>query len=154
MQALGLPPYQKRDSDTGFFLSPFYWTPPVATSSYFKTSGFAEAVMQMNFWISYDVVHLKIFSSSWHFCVCFWRAQTFRCISTASFTFKIQDFCSQKWQRRIWLTIKSANFLVRKAHRNNHRITSMFCCKLCNWNAFWNMNNVFTVTSQITYNHI
>ena len=30
---------------------------------------------QMNFWISHDLLHLSIFSSSWHFCINFWRAQ-------------------------------------------------------------------------------
>ena len=45
----------------------FYWTPSVAASSKNKASGFTETVMQMNFWISHDLVHLIILSSSWRF---------------------------------------------------------------------------------------
>ena len=29
-------------------------------------------------------------------------------------------------------------------------MASILLRKLCNWNTFWNMNNVFTVASQIT----
>ena len=55
---------EKPVSDTVVFLSIlqsfqkhlFYWTPPVAASSKFKGSGFTEAVMQMNFWITHDLV--------------------------------------------------------------------------------------------------
>lgn len=39
---------------------------------------------------------------------------------------------------------------VQNIHRNKHRITSMLRRKLCNWKAFWNMNNVFTAASHIT----
>ena len=73
-------------------------------------------------WIGYDLVHLNIFSSSWHFCVCFSRAQTFCCISTASFAV----LCY------------------------NHIITSMLHPKLCNLNTFWNMNDVFTVSFTVS----
>ena len=89
------------DSDTKVFLSIlqnfqehlFYWTPPVAASSSFKASGFTEAVMQMNFWISHDLFHPKTLSSTWHFCVYFRQAQTFRCISMASFLFSTALWC-------------------------------------------------------------
>ena len=47
----------------------------MTTSSNFKATGFTEAVMQMNFQISQDLLHLNIPSSSWHFCVYFWQAQ-------------------------------------------------------------------------------
>ena len=49
----------------------------MAASSNFKATGFTEAVMQMNFQISQDLLHLNIPSSSWYFCVYFWRAQAF-----------------------------------------------------------------------------
>ena len=49
----------------------------MAASCNFKATGFTEAVMQMNFQISQDLLHLNIPSSSWHFCVYFWRAQAF-----------------------------------------------------------------------------
>ena len=70
----------------------FYWTPQVVASSKFKTSGFTEEVMQVNFWISQDHVHLNTLSPNWHFCVYFWQAQVFFCISTASLTFDIVYF--------------------------------------------------------------
>ena len=97
LQALRLHLYQKTDPEKSFSChlckifksTSFYWTPPVAASSYYKTSGFTEAVMQMNFWTSYNLVHINILSSNWHFCVCFWRPQAFFCISTASFTFEV-----------------------------------------------------------------
>ena len=65
------------NKDTNVFLSIlqdfqeqfFYWTPSVAVSSSFKATGFTEAVMQTNFWISQNLVDLNTFSSSWHFCV-------------------------------------------------------------------------------------
>ena len=85
------------DLDTGPFLSILqnfqehfcYWTPPVVAFSNFKVPGFTEAVMQMNFWITHDLAHLSILSSSWHFCVYFRQAQAFRCIPTASLTLDI-----------------------------------------------------------------
>ena len=49
----------------------------MAASSNFKATGFTEAVMQMNSQITQDLLHLNIPSSSWHFYVCFWRAQAF-----------------------------------------------------------------------------
>ena len=47
----------------------------MAASADFKASGFTDAVMQMNFWISHDLLHLNIPGSSLQFCVYFWRAQ-------------------------------------------------------------------------------
>ena len=84
------------------------WTPSVAISSNFKASGFTEAVMQMNFWISHDLDHLSTQSSSCDFCVCFWQAQAFHCISAASLTFDAAYF-----------------FFCANLYRNNHRITSI-----------------------------
>ena len=46
-----------------------------------------DSVMQMNFWISHDLVYVNTRSSSWNFCVYFWQAQTFRCFSTVSLKF-------------------------------------------------------------------
>ena len=103
------------NSNTGPFLSMlknfqqhfFYWTPPVVVFSNFKAPGFTEAVMEMNFWITHDLVHLRILSSSWHFCVYLWQAQAFRCISTAYYTFLTK-------KDRNKLILESANFLLRK----------------------------------------
>ena len=64
----------------------------MVASSKFKASGFTEEVMQVNFWISQDHVHLNTLSPNWHFCVYFWQAQVFFCISTASLTFDIVYF--------------------------------------------------------------
>ena len=42
----------------------FYWTPSVAVSFSFKATGFTEAVIQTNFWISQNLVDLNTLSSS------------------------------------------------------------------------------------------
>ena len=118
------------DLDTGPFLSIsqnfqehlFYWTLPVVAFSNFKAPGFTETVMQMNFWITHDLAHLSILSSSWHFCVYFRQAQAFRCIPTASLTLDILYFF---WQRRIeisWYLDQPISFcanLYRKNQKNN-----------------------------------
>ena len=92
----------------------FYWTIAVAVSC---ESEFAKTVIQMNFWLSHDLVYLNILSSSWHFCVYFWRAQAFRCILTASLTFDTY-FSFFFWQRRI--EVSWANL-----YRNKNRKTSI-----------------------------
>ena len=125
---------EKPVSDTVVFLSIlqsfqkhlFYWTPPVAASSKFKGSGFTEAVMQMNFWITHDLVHLNTLSSSWHYCLFLASTsfQFFSCISTASLTFDIV-YCF--WKRRIeirWYLDQSNSFCA-KLYRSNHRIISI-----------------------------
>ena len=66
----------------------FSRTPPVIAFSNFKAPGFTEAVMQMNVWITHDLVHLSILSCSWHFCIYFPQAQAFR-ITTASLTLDV-----------------------------------------------------------------
>ena len=102
----------------------FYWTPQVAASSNFKASGFTVAVIQMNFWISHDFIHLNTLSSSWHFCVYFWQAQAFRLISVASLTFDIVYFF---WQRRIEISwyLDYPIFFCANLYRNNHRIINI-----------------------------
>ena len=100
------------------------WTPSVAISSNFKASGFTEAVMQMNFWISHDLDHLSTQSSSCDFCVCFWQAQAFHCISAASLTFDAAYFF---WQGRLEIRqyLDYSIFFCANLYRNNHRITSI-----------------------------
>ena len=92
----------------------FYWTIAVAVSC---ESEFAKTVIQMNFWLSHDLVYLNILSSSWHFCVYFWRAQAFRCILTASLTFDTY-FSFFFWQRRIEVSWTNL-------YRNKNRKTSI-----------------------------
>ena len=55
------------------------WDLSSTASSSHKVSGFTEAVIKMNFWISHDLVHLIILSSKRRFCVYFWWAQAFHC---------------------------------------------------------------------------
>ena len=120
------------DTDTNVFLSIlqnfqeqfFYWTPLMAVSSSFKATGFTEAVMQTNFWISQNLVDLNTLSSSWDFCVYFWLAQALRCISAASLTFEIIYFF---WQRRIEVNwyLDYQIFFCANLCRNNHIITSI-----------------------------
>ena len=102
----------------------FYWTPPMVAFSNFKASGFTEAVMQMNFWITHDLPHLSILSSSWHFCVYLRQAQAFCCIATASLTLDILYYF---WQRRIeitWYLNQPISFCAN-LYRINHRVTSI-----------------------------
>ena len=75
-----------------FIKTPFYWRPPVAVSSNFKATGFTEAVMQMNFKISHDLLHLNILSSTWHFCVYFRECKLSFYISTALWLRKYDIF--------------------------------------------------------------
>ena len=85
----------------------FYRTPPVAASSNFETSGFTGAAMQMSFWISHDPVHLNIFSPSWHFRICFWKAQAFRSISIAPSHLKYSFLFSKMTRKGIVDTLVS-----------------------------------------------
>ena len=86
----------------------------MVASSNFKAPGFTEAVMQMNFWITHDLAHLSILSSSWHFCVYFRQAQAFRCIPMASLTLDILYFF---WQRRIeisWYLDQQTSIIITR----------------------------------------
>ena len=95
----------------------------MTASSNFKASGFTEAVMQMDFWISHELVQLNTLSSSWHLCVYFWRVQAFRYISTASFTFNTYSFLIKKYGNRLKLGLPIS--FCANLYCNNHRITSL-----------------------------
>ena len=80
----------------------------------------------MSFWISQDLAHLNTLSSRWHFCVYFWQAQAFRCISWLRDFFNIW-LSILFWQRRIEISWY-LNYLISfsaNLYRNNHRITSI-----------------------------
>ena len=67
----------------------------MAASSNFDASGFTEAVMQTNFYISHDLLHLNILSFSWHFCVYFGEHKLSFYISTALWLKKYDCFGGQ-----------------------------------------------------------
>ena len=117
----------------------------MATSSYFKTFGFTEAVMQMNFWIGYNLVHLVgilvfVFGQHKH------SVASRRPLSHLKYKFFVLKNDKEGYSSYLGQPIS----LCANLQRNNHRTTSMLRHKLCNWNTFWNMNDVFTVISQIT----
>ena len=97
----------------------------MAISSSFKATGFTEAVMQTNFWISQNLVDLSTLSSSWHFCVYFWWAQAFRCISAASLTFDIIYFFWQ-WRIEVSWYLDYPICLCANFYRKNQKITPKF----------------------------
>ena len=117
------------DSDTSPFLAIlqnfqehlFYWTPPVVAFSNFKAPGFTEAVMQMNFWITHDLAHPSILSSSWRL----FSASTSFPLHPDGF-FHIR-YIILFWQRRIETSgclHRPISFCANLYH-NNHRVTSI-----------------------------
>ena len=117
----------REDSSFSVIFAKFPRTPFLLNTSdgcFFQASGFTEAVMQMNFWITHNLAHLSILSSSWHFCVYLRQAQVFCCIATASLTLDILYYF---WQRRIEITwyLNQPISFCENLYRNNHRVTSI-----------------------------
>ena len=105
--------------------------------------------MEINFWISYDLVHLNIFSSSSHFVFVFGEHKSSvasrRLLSHLKYKFFVLKNDKEGYSSYFGQPIS----LCANLYRNNHRITSMLCPTLCDWNTFWNINDIFTVASQI-----
>ena len=107
--------------------------------------------MQVNFWISHDLVYLNTLSSTWHCCVDFCRAQAFRCICTASFTFDICFFLTKKDGNKLILGL--AYFLLRNLYHNNYRITTILLMvrsmgRVCCWGDMTFLNCYVTTGSK------
>ena len=84
-----------------------------------KASGFTEAVMQMNFWISHDLVHLKTFRSNWHFWHYFWRTHASRRL-----LYWYILFLTKKGWNKLIFWISQISFCA-DLYCNNHIVTSM-----------------------------
>ena len=104
----------------------------------------------MNFWISDDLVHLSILVPVGISEFLFGKHKLFVASRRRLSHLKYKLFVLINDKEGYCWYLGQPISSCANLHRNNHRITSMLCRKLCNWNTFWNMNNIFTVTSQIT----